>query len=114
MHELSVTQSILNIALESAKKAGAKKVNKIKIAAGEMTGYVPACVQDYFDIISKDTIAEKAKLEFIKIAACAHCNDCGRNTALHGFKFVCEHCGSQNLKLIHGREFLVESIDVDI
>ena len=113
MHELAVTQSILNIALDSAQKAGAKKVNKIKIAAGEMTGYVPACVQDYFDIISKDTIAEKAELEFVKVPAAAKCLDCGKETRLTDFKFICEHCGSQNLKLIHGREFLVESIDID-
>lgn len=113
MHELSVTQSILNIALQSAHKAGAKRVNKIKIAVGEMTGYVPQYVQEYFNIVSRDTIAEKAELEFIKVPASAECLDCGRETKLAGFKFVCEHCGSQNLKLIHGREFLVESIDID-
>lgn len=114
MHELPVTQSILKIALESAEKAGAKKINKIKIAAGEMTGYVPSCVQDYFDIISKDTIAEKAELEFIKILPIAKCLDCDNETELKDFKFICSHCGSQNLKLIHGREFLVDSIDIDI
>lgn len=113
MHELSVTQSILNIALNSAEKAGAKKINKIKIAAGEMTGYVPQYVQEYFNIVSRDTIAEKAELEFIKVPASAHCLDCDKDTALYGFKFVCEHCGSQHLKLIHGREFLVDSIDID-
>lgn len=113
MHELAITKSILNIALESAENAHAKKINKIKIAAGEMTGYVPACVQEYFDVISRETIAEGAELEFVKVEATALCRDCGSETALHGFKFVCGHCGGQNLKLIHGREFLVDSIDID-
>lgn len=113
MHELSITQSILNIALDSAEKAKAKKINKIKIAVGEMTGYLPSCVQDYFDIISKGTIAENAELEFMKIPPLAKCLDCEKETSLDGFKFVCTHCGGQNLKLIHGREFLVESIDIE-
>ena len=113
MHELAVTQSILNIALESAKKADAKKINKIKIAVGEMTGYVPQYVQEYFNVVSRDTIAEDAKLEFEKISAAAVCNECGKETSLTDFKFVCAHCGSRVLKLTHGREFFVDSIDVD-
>ena len=113
MHELSVTQSILNIALESAKKADAKRINKIKIAVGEMTGYVPQYVQEYFNVVSRDTIAEGAKLEFNKISAAAKCNGCGQETKLTDYRFVCAHCGGRDLKLVHGREFLVESIDVD-
>lgn len=113
MHELSVTQRILGIALETAEKADAKKINKIKIAVGEMTGYLPKYVQEYFNILSKDTIARDARLEFIKVKAAAMCTDCGKETPLDGFKFICSHCGSQNLKLTHGREFLVDSIDVD-
>ena len=113
MHELSVTQSILNIALDSAKKADAKKINKIKIVVGEMTGYIPQYVQEYFNIVSRDTIAEGAELEFKKISAAAMCNECGKETTLTDFRFVCAHCGGRDLKLAHGREFLVDSIDVD-
>ena len=113
MHELSVTQSILNIALESAEEAGAEKINKIKIAAGEMTGYVPRYVQEYFNIVSRGTIAEGAELEFKKIPASALCRVCGKETPLTDYRFVCAHCGGNDLKLIHGREFLVDSIDID-
>ena len=113
MHELSVTQSILNIALESAEKAGAEKINKIKIAAGEMTGYVPQYVQEYFNIVSRGTIAEGAELEFRKVPASALCRSCGKETPLTDYRFVCAHCGGSDLKLTHGREFLVDSIDID-
>lgn len=113
MHELSITQSILNIALESAEKANAKKINKIKITLGEMTGCVPQYIQEYFDIVSEGTIAHKAELEFKSVRAAAKCLDCGRETRLIRFRFRCEHCGSQKLSIISGKEFLVDSIDIE-
>ncbi len=113
MHELSITQSILNIAVSSAENAGAKKVNGIKITLGEMSGCVPQYIQEYFDIISEGTIAAGAKLEFKSVPAVAKCLDCGYETHLVRFRFRCEKCKSQNLKIISGREFLVESIDIE-
>ncbi len=113
MHELSITQSILNIALSSAENEHAKKINKIKITLGEMTGCVPQYIQEYFDIVSEGTIAHGAKLEFDSIPASAKCLDCGAETRLIRFRFRCEHCGSQKLKIVSGREFLVDSIDID-
>lgn len=113
MHELSITQSILNIAVSSAENAGAKKVNGIKITLGEMSGCVPQYIQEYFDIVSEGTIAAGAKLTFTSVPAVAKCLDCGHETHLIRFRFRCEKCKSQNLQIISGREFLVESIDVE-
>ncbi|GAI95109.1 unnamed protein product, partial [marine sediment metagenome] len=56
MHELAITQSMFDLVLEQAKKAGAKKVGKINLVIGGMTGVVGDCVQFYFDFISKGTL----------------------------------------------------------
>ncbi len=113
MHELSITQSILNIALSSAENAGAKKVNGIKITLGEMSGCVPQYIQEYFDLVSEGTIARGARLEFKTTPAIAKCLDCGHETRLIRFRFRCESCKSQKLEIISGKEFLVESIDIE-
>lgn len=113
MHELSVTQSILNIALETAERSDAKKINKIKLTIGEMTGCVPEYIEEYFDIVSEDTIAHGARLEFNRTKAIAECSDCGAKTHLIRFRFRCDSCGSQRLTIISGREFLVDSIDIE-
>lgn len=63
MHELSITQSIVNIAAETAAKHQVKRVNEIRIRIGEYSGIVPQCVQQYFDILSKGTAAEGAVLK---------------------------------------------------
>ena len=113
MHELSITQSILNIALETAEREGAKRINEIKITLGEMTGCVPQYIQEYFDIVSESTIAHGARLVFTRVPAIAKCLDCGKETHLIRFRFRCESCGSQKLTIVSGKEFLVDSIDID-
>ncbi len=57
MHEFAITQSMLELVLEQAKEAGTKKVEKINLIIGEMSGYVEESVRFYFDFLSKGTIA---------------------------------------------------------
>lgn len=55
MHELSITQSMLDIVLDQAKTADAKKVTKINLVIGELSGVVSDCVQFYFDFLKRVT-----------------------------------------------------------
>ena len=113
MHELPITQSILNIALSEAKKNNAAKVTKIKIALGVMCGMVPECIQEYFNLISEDTIAYKAELVFRKIPVTFRCAECGEEFSCDRIRFRCDKCGSNRVKMLSGREFYVESIDIE-
>ena len=61
MHELSITQSIMDVVLVEAEKAGAKEVKKINLVIGEMSGIVEQSVQFYFDFLNKETVAEGGK-----------------------------------------------------
>jgi len=65
MHELAVTQSILKIALQHAEKANANRVTDLNIVMGELSKMVDDSIQFYWDIIAKDTIAEKATLHLM-------------------------------------------------
>lgn len=61
MHELAVTQGILDIAVAEAEKSGKRKVTQINIKLGVFSGMVPQCIQEYYDIISEDTAAARCK-----------------------------------------------------
>jgi hypothetical protein len=61
MHELEITRSLVNVALDEAKKAGAKKLTLVNVVLGEMSGAVDESVEFYFELMTKDTIAEGAK-----------------------------------------------------
>ena len=113
MHELSITQSILDIALRHGETANAKKITDLYIVIGQLSSVVDDSVQFYWDIISKGTIAEGATLHFERIRACFHCKDCENAFEPDGYQFECPQCGSDQVNLVAGREFQLESIEVE-
>ena len=113
MHELTITQSMLDVVLEQAEKAEAKSVGKINLVIGEMTGVVDRAVQFYFDFLSKGTPAEGALLAFKVIPTTAKCQSCHKEFKLGEFDWTCPHCKSNNIEIVGGKELFVESIEVE-
>ncbi len=110
MHELSVTQGILDIAL---KNAGERKITQINLVIGQFSSIVDDSVQFYWDIISKDTAAEAARLHFERIPGEMTCQQCGYAFRPTNETFDCPSCSSPFVKITKGEEFQVESIDVE-
>ena len=64
MHELSITQSILDISLKAAKEQHATRIRAIRLKIGAFSGVVPECVQMYLDVLAKGTPGRgRAKIE---------------------------------------------------
>ena len=110
MHELSVTQNILNIALSNA---GSRKVTQVNLLIGQFASIVDDSVQFYWDIISKDTPAEGSRLHFERIPGEMTCQSCGHTFHPTGETFDCPACSSPSVKISKGEEFQVDSIDVE-
>ena len=113
MHELGITQSIVNIVLDKAKEAQASKIVQINLVAGELAGFVPECIQFYFDILSKDTIAQEASLIFTPAPAQLRCRNCSITFHPQDTLWSCPKCDSQSVEIIGGRELYVESMEVE-
>ncbi len=113
MHELAITQSMLDLVLEQAEKAEAKSVGKINLVIGEMTGVVDRSVRFYFDFLSKGTAAEGAALAFKVVPTTARCRNCAKDFKLGEFDWTCPYCQSNNMEIVAGKELFVESIEVE-
>jgi hydrogenase nickel incorporation protein HypA/HybF len=113
MHELGVTESILNIALQHATKAGAARITEVNLVIGELSSIVDDSVQFYWDMISDGTIAQGAILNFKRIPATLRCDVCGHEFSIHQERFTCPACGSKQVSVAGGEDFFLESIDVD-
>jgi len=113
MHELPITEGLLKLALKHANQAGAKRITQLNLVIGQLASVVDDSIQFYWDIISKDTIAEGAKLEFRRVPAVLHCWNCEAEFSPNGRDYLCPQCGSARVKVVAGDDFLLESIDVD-
>jgi hydrogenase nickel incorporation protein HypA/HybF len=113
MHELAVTQSMLDLVLEEANKTGSGKVQKINLVFGELSGVVGDCVQFYFEFLSKGTPAEGASISFRKIPTQARCRECGAVFTPEEFDWACPQCHRVGVEITAGKELYVESIEVE-
>lgn len=112
MHEMAVTQSILDIALEYGERAGAERVTALNLVIGQLSSIVDDSVQFYWDIISKDTICEAATLNFERVPAQMRCLDCELAYTLARGLEACPQCGSFRVRVVGGDEFRLESIEI--
>ena len=114
MHELSVTQSILEIALDYAARGQATQVVEIQLQIGEVSDFDDEWFQRYFDFVSKGTIAEGAKLRISRVPARIQCDRCSFIFPLDKatWNTQCPSCQSKDTHLLSGREFRVESLEV--
>ena len=113
MHELSVTESILEISLRHAKNANAIRITNLYLVIGQLASIVDDSVQFYWDIISKDTIANGATLHFKRLPATLSCRECNYQYNPGKDGFSCPKCMSEHIKVISGEEFYMEAIDVE-
>ena len=113
MHELSITESIMNIALTHAQKAEAKKITDVYVVMGQLSSLVDDSVQFYWDIITENTICEGAILHFERIPAKLICIDCNNSYTLSGPLTPCPECGSSRVQVISGEEFWLNSIEIE-
>jgi hydrogenase nickel incorporation protein HypA/HybF len=113
MHELSITENILQIANQHAQQANATSVVQINLVVGQLTSIVDDSVQFYWDIISQGTLCQGAKLNFERIPATLLCLDCQNTYTLSSEITPCPTCGSSRIKVVKGEEFWVDSIEVE-
>jgi hydrogenase nickel incorporation protein HypA/HybF len=113
MHELAVTQNVLEIALRHARQAGAGRITRIHLVVGQLSSIVDDSVAFYWDFVARGTPAEGAALAFRRLEARFTCQACGNAFPAQGDRWYCPACGGEQVSVTAGQEFYVEAIEVD-
>lgn len=114
MHELSIVASLFEMLEEKAKEKNAKKILSVKLKVGAISGVVPEFLETAFDIYKKGTIASNAKLKIENVPLKIQCQKCQAETVKNDFIFICDKCGSLELKTLSGTELLLEKIEMEV
>jgi hydrogenase nickel incorporation protein HypA/HybF len=113
MHELAVTESILNIALKYAQQAQASRVSDLYLVVGRLSSIVDDSVQFYWEMIAEGTLCAGSKLHFQRVPAQMVCLECSKEYALDGELEPCPDCGSAKVKVASGDQFYLDSIQIE-
>ncbi len=113
MHEFAITESILNIATEHARRSNAKRVTHLYLVIGRLSSIVDDSVQFYWDTLCQGSLCEGAQLHFERPPARLTCQDCGTTYTLMDDLTPCPQCQSDRVKIISGEEFRLDSIEIE-
>jgi hydrogenase nickel incorporation protein HypA/HybF len=111
MHEMGIAQELARIALE-ALPADLKdpKVESLNLRIGKLSSVVPHSLTFCFEIITKDTPLEHARLNIEMVPVVIRCDTCGRQWEADTPVFRCPDCEDGRIGLLSGREIDIESL----
>ncbi len=110
MHEFSITQNLLDIAL---KNTNSKRIVHVSLLIGPFSEEREESIRFYWRDLAKGTLGEGAKIDFQYTKAEMKCLECGGTFNLESDESLCIYCHSDRLELLSGDEVRLESIDVE-
>lgn len=122
MHELSLSSAIVDTVLRHAE---GRPVSAVELKIGRLRQVVPDSLGFYFEIVSRDTLAEGAELELELIDALMRCSSCAHewdpapppaedeSQMMLLPQFRCPSCSESGAEVVRGEELEVDSIVVE-
>jgi hydrogenase nickel incorporation protein HypA/HybF len=112
MHEISIMQGTLDLALQTATASAASQILCLRLRVGAMTGVVPEALQFAFEALREGTIAGAARLEVETISASCWCAQCQMEFEAKDWLQDCPQCHRPSMELRRGLELELASIEV--
>jgi hydrogenase nickel incorporation protein HypA/HybF len=113
MHELTLANSLVELAASHAAERGAARVRQIDIRLGALCGIARA-LYFCFEPASRGTRCEGAELHITEVPLSIHCEGCGGvKHPRSAFNLRCPDCGRPTRKVLTGREMELVSIELE-
>ncbi|MCB1265193.1 MAG: hydrogenase maturation nickel metallochaperone HypA [Mycobacterium sp.] len=110
MHELSLCQAIAGVV---KPHAAGRRVDVVRVRLGALRQVVPETLSFCWTLVRDHHDMPEAELELELVAAAVACRPCGRESDIESrFSVCCPNCGSADVSVVRGEEFLVTSVDV--
>lgn len=113
MHEYSIVQSLLESCEDHARANEAKKVTKVVVKIGVLSGVEPDLLKTAFDTFKEQTVCHDAEfimnVQNIQIL----CNDCTTTSILEKHEFSCPKCQSINITVMDGEDMYLMSLEME-
>lgn len=109
MHELGITRNIVAIVADHAK---GRKVTRVAVDVGRLSGVTSEAIRFSFDVVTQGTPLEGAHLEVRDIDGRARCRTCGTEFDVGTLYTPCA-CGSRSVELVAGEELKVREFEFE-
>lgn len=112
MHEVSLMQSAIALAVEQTKSQGLSKIHRIDLNVGELSGVVPEALEFAFDVVSAGTLAEGAQLHLETVPILCYCRHCRREFYPLSWIYKCPYCNRLSSDIREGKDLELVSLEI--
>ncbi|CAN5675967.1 hydrogenase maturation nickel metallochaperone HypA [soil metagenome] len=110
MHELSLCEAIAGVVRPHAV---GRHVDIVRVRVGALRQVVPESLEFCWSLIRQYESLPDAELELELIAAEVVCRSCAEQSEIESrWSLLCPACGSADVDVTRGNEFLVTSLEV--
>ncbi|MDO8294719.1 MAG: hydrogenase maturation nickel metallochaperone HypA [Gallionella sp.] len=113
MHEMSLAESMLQIIEDAAQKQGFTRVRTVWLEIGQLACVEQESLRFGFDVVTRGSIAEQARLEIIETAGRGQCVKCSLEIQIATLYEACPSCGSYEIRVTGGDEMRVKELEVE-
>ena len=112
MHELTIAQSIIEIAIEYLDKPDVNQIHEVEIEIGSLSGVVREALEFGLDSLIKGTRLENTKISFCQVTGIATCLSCQKQFETDDLLMICPFCGGLHYKIIDGKQLQIKSMKI--
>ena len=113
MHEMTLAEGVLQILQDAATREGFRRVRTVRLEVGKLASVEPEAMRFCFDVVTRRSVAEGARLEIVETPGSAWCMRCSAQAAIGALGDACPRCGSYQLQVTAGTEMRVSELDVE-
>ncbi|ATQ67065.1 MULTISPECIES: hydrogenase maturation nickel metallochaperone HypA [Methylosinus] len=113
MHELALTESIVEMIEEESRKQGFTQVRVVRLEIGALSHVEPEAIRFCFEAVARGGVTEGARLEIIATPGEGWCLDCGKIVAVSERFGPCPDCGGYHVQVTGGEDMRVKELEVD-
>jgi hydrogenase nickel incorporation protein HypA/HybF len=113
MHELSIAQSIADSAREHAAGRGARRVLRIGVRVGELSGVSADALRFCFEMTVRHTDLDGAALEIEEVPVRYRCPACGQEFHPVDFLADCPACRAAGSAMVAGDELGMSFLELE-
>lgn len=113
MHEMSICEGILQVIEDQADSQQFSRVKSVWLEIGPLAGVELDALRFGFDVVTRNSLADGARLEIIEMPGTAWCLECSKSVPIRQRFDACPECGSFQLQITGGDELRIKELEVD-
>jgi hydrogenase nickel incorporation protein HypA/HybF len=113
MHELSLACSLVEAAVKVLAAEHAARAIRVTVGIGKLAGVEIDAFEFAFPLAAKDTGLENTELVIHDVPIRVRCKACEKESKPDFPRCACTFCGSDDIELLGGREFNIESMEIE-